>query len=200
MEPSVLAIAGGTRPDGNSESLLDQAIAGAIEAGARVEKVRLVDRRIAPCICPQSEDCLPTGVCTILDDMQDLYLRLRSSDAVFLAFPITFRGVPAQTKAMFDRTQALWVAKYKLGRAVRQSSGTGKGLVIATADRDDPKEFDGAMQATRSWLVSFDFKEELRLLLNGLVRQHDVNLHPSYLKQSFEAGRTLVTEQESVLG
>ncbi|MDP7618823.1 MAG: NAD(P)H-dependent oxidoreductase, partial [Dehalococcoidia bacterium] len=136
---------------------------------------------------------------TIVDDMQDLYHRLRSVDVVFLAFPITFRGVPAQTKAMFDRTQALWVTKYKLGRAVRRSSETGKGLVIATADRDDPDEFDGAMQATRSWLVSFDFKEELRLLFKALVRQHDVNLHPTYLKQSFEAGRVLVADQESAL-
>ncbi len=199
MGASVLAIAGGTRPNGNSELLLDHAIAGATEAGARVEKVRLLDRQIAPCICPQSEDCLPTGTCTIVDDMQDLYHRLRSVDVVFLAFPITFRGVPAQTKTMFDRTQALWVTKYKLGRAVRRSSETGKGLVIATADRDDPDEFDGAMQATRSWLVSFDFKEELRLLFKALVRQHDVNLHPTYLKQSFEAGRVLVADQESAL-
>ena len=197
MGASVLAIAGGTRPDGNSESLLDQAIAGAIEAGAAVEKVRLLDRRIAPCICPQSEDCLLTGVCTVLDDMQEMYRRLRSADAVFLAFPITFRGVPAQTKAMFDRTQALWVTKYKLGRAGRRSSGTGKGLVIATADRDDPQEFDGAMQAARSWLVSFDFKEELRLLFNGLVRQHDVDLHLDYLKQSFQAGRALAIDLAS---
>jgi hypothetical protein len=45
--------------------------------------------------------------------------------------------------------------------------------------------------------VSFNFKEELRLLFNGLVRQHDVNLHPDYLKQSFEAGRALVAHQES---
>ena len=136
---------------------------------------------------------------TLDDGGNDWCICARSADAVFLAFPITFRGVPAQTKAMFDRTQALWVTKYKLARAVRQSAETGKGLIIATADRDDPKEFDGAMQATRSWLVSFDFKEELRLLFKGLVRQHDVYLHPTYLKQSFEAGRALVADQESAL-
>jgi multimeric flavodoxin WrbA len=193
----VLAIAGGTRPGGNSELLLDRAIQGATAVGGNVEKVRLLDRQISPCICPHSEDCLPTGVCTVLDDMQELYQKLRAADVVFLAFPITFRGVPAQTKTMFDRTQALWAMKYRLGRAVRRTSGTGSSLVIATADRDDPHEFEGAMQATRSWLVSFDFKEQHRLLFNGLVRPRDVDLHPEYLEESYLAGRRFVLRAES---
>ena len=194
MGASVLAIAGGTRLDGNSETLLDQAIAGANAAGARVEKVRLLEQRISPCICPHSEDCLPTGTCTVLDDMQAMYRRLQSVDAVFLAFPVAFRGVPAQTKAMFDRTQALWAAKYKLARSVRRSAGTGKGLVIATADRDDPHEFDGAIQATRSWFVSFHFREERRLLFSGLERPRAVRAHPDYLRRCFEDGRALAAE------
>ena len=194
MGTSILAIAGGTRPDGNSEVLLDRAIQGATGAGASVEKVRLLDRRISPCICPHSEDCLPTGTCTVLDDMQALYERMGAVDMVFLAFPIAFRSVPAQTKTMFDRTQALWATKYKLGRAVRRSPGTGKGLIIATADRDDPHEFDGAMQATRSWLVSFHFRETQRLLFNGLVRKGDVHSYPDHLNESYEAGRRLVLE------
>ena len=194
MTVSVLAIAGGTRAGGNSETLLDEAAAGAEAAGARVERVRLLERRIAPCICPHSEDCLPTGTCTVLDDMQALYRRLQSVDAVFLAFPVAFRGVPAQTKVMFDRTQALWAAKYKLGRTVRRVPGTGRGLVIATADREDPHEFDGVVQATRSWFVSFHFREERRLLFGGLERPRAVLAHPEYLRRCYEEGYTLAAE------
>ncbi len=194
MGVSVLAIAGGTRANGNSETLLDQSIAGATAAGAHVEKVRLLDRRILPCICPHSEDCMPTGTCTVLDDMQAVYQRLQSVDIVFLAFPVTFRGVPTQTKAMFDRTQALWVAKYKLARTLRRSPGMGIGLIIATADRDDPHEFDGAVQATRSWFVSFHFREEGRLLFTGLERPQEVQAHPDYLRRCYEEGHMLVTK------
>ncbi|MDA1096944.1 MAG: flavodoxin family protein [Chloroflexi bacterium] len=191
MGISVLGIAGGTRRGGNSEYLLDRALDGAIAAGARVEKQVLLDLALSPCICPQSEDCLPTGVCTVVDEMQRLYATMRTVDMVFLSFPVTFRGVPAQTKTLFDRTQALWVMKYKLGRTVRAKPGKGHGLVIATADRDDPSEFDGAVQATRSWFVSFDFLEERRLLYHGLVRSQDVLAHPEYAAEAYEAGREL---------
>lgn len=197
MTISVLGIVGGPRRQGNSETLLDRALDGARSAGAKTEKLLLLDLRISPCICPQSEDCLPTGLCTVIDDMQPLYARLRAVDVVFLAFPITFRGVPAQTKALFDRTQSLWVMKYKLGRTLRTAPGIGKGFIIATADRDDPNEFDGAIQATRSWLVSFHFKEEARLLVRGLDKRQDVLRRPDALQEAYDIGARLVMEPTS---
>ena len=66
MTISVLGIAGGTRTNGNSEILLDNALLGASEAGADTTKVSLLDRSISSCICPQSEDCLLTGICLLL--------------------------------------------------------------------------------------------------------------------------------------
>lgn len=197
MTISVLGIAGGPRRDGNSETLLDRALDGARSVGAETEKLSLLDLRISPCICPQSEDCLPTGLCTVIDDMQRLYARLRAVDVVFLAFPITFRGVPTQTKALFDRTQPLWVMRYKLGRTLRTAPGAGKGFIIATADRNDPHEFDGALQATRSWFVSFHFKEKARLLVRGVDKRGDVLRRPDALQEAYDVGARLATESTS---
>ena len=192
MTISVLGIAGGTRRGGNSETLLERALDGARSHGAHTELIRLLDLSISPCICPQSEDCLLTGVCTVLDDMQSLYARLRAVDLIYIAFPVTFRGVPAQTKALFDRTQPLWVRKYQMGQQLRRESEPGKALIIATADRDDPTEFDGAMQATRSWLVSMHFLEAARLLVPSVVRAHDVLEKQDALREAYELGAGLV--------
>lgn len=194
MTITVLGIAGSTRRGGNSETLLDQALSGAQEAGADVEKISLLDVQIAPCICPESEDCMLTGICTVIDDMQPIYAKLRGVDLVYLAFPIAFRGVPAQTKNLFDRTQALWVAKYKLGRALRTSPEPGKGFIIATAERSAPDEFDGAIQATRSWLVSAHFQEAARLLVPNVERRGDILDRPDALYEAFQTGSRLVKE------
>ena len=192
---SVLGIAGGTRRGGNSETLLEQALAGARDAGAETQFVRLLDLSISPCICPQSEDCMLTGVCTVLDDMQGLYARLRSVDLIYIAFPVTFRGVPAQTKALYDRTQPMWVLKYVMGQQLRRDDEAGRALIIATADRDDPSEFDGSVQATRSWLVSMHFREAARLLVPGLVRATDVLDKPEALAEAHELGARLVRDE-----
>ena len=197
MTITVLGIAGSTRRGGNSEALLDRALEGAGQAGASTDKLTLQDMAISPCICPQSEDCLPTGVCTVLDDMQGLYARLLSADLIFIAFGVTFRGVPAQTKALFDRTQPLWIRKYVMGHDLRQDRGPGKALILATADRDDPSEFDGAIQATRSWLVSVHFREEARLLVSGLVRPTDVLSKTGALTEAYDLGARLASEEQA---
>ncbi len=196
MAISVLGIAGGTRRSGNSETLLERALAGARDVGANTELVRLLDLSINPCICPQSEDCLLTGVCTVLDDMQALYAKLRSVDLIYIAFPIAFRGVPAQTKALYDRTQPMWVRKYVMGQQLRWDTKPGRALIIATADRDDPTEFDGAVQATRSWLVSMHFLEAERLLVSRVARQTDVQGKPDSLAEAYELGARLVRDSE----
>ena len=191
---SVLGIAGGTRRGGNSETLLERALAGARDTGADTELISLLDLSINPCICPQSEDCLLTGACTVLDDMQALYAKLRSVDMIFIAFPVTFRGVPAQTKALYDRTQPMWVRKYVMNQQLRRDGNAGRALIIATADRDYPTEFDGAVQATRSWLVSMHFLEAERLLVAGVVRSTDVQGKPDALTEAYELGARLVRD------
>lgn len=192
----MLGIAGGTRRGGNSETLLERALAGAQDAGADTELISLLDLSINPCICPQSEDCLLTGVCTVLDDMQALYAKLRSVDLIYIAFPVTFRGVPAQTKALYDRTQPMWVRKYVMNQQLRRDGSAGRALIIATADRDDPTEFDGAVQATRSWLVSMHFREVERLLVSGVVRPTDVLGKPDALAEAYELGARLARDNE----
>ncbi|MBI4329040.1 MAG: flavodoxin family protein [Chloroflexi bacterium] len=197
MTLSVLGIAGSTRRGGNTEALLDRALEGARDAGASVEKVVLLDLRISPCICPQSEDCLLTGICTVIDDMQPLYAKLRAVDLVFLAAPVAFRGVPAQAKALIDRTQALWVAKHLLKRPLRESPGAGKGLFIGVADSDNPKEFTGTRLTVRSWFVSFQFRQEAETTYASMSRKGDVHKYPEALQQAYEVGARLVRESLS---
>ncbi|MDP2953505.1 MAG: flavodoxin family protein [Chloroflexota bacterium] len=120
MALSLLGILGSPRRGGNAECLLDEALKGAEGKGAQVEKVVLADRNIHP--CRGCGDCDATGICTLLDDMPLLLDKLRTADRLVLASPVYFLSVTAQTKAMIDRCQAQWAAKYLLKRPILRGS------------------------------------------------------------------------------
>jgi multimeric flavodoxin WrbA len=98
----VLGIVGSPRQGGNTEILVEEALAAAREAGAKTEIVLLADKQIAPCDACRS--CVKTGACKINDDMQPIYKQMEAADALLLGSPVYFGYVTAQMKALIDRT------------------------------------------------------------------------------------------------
>jgi multimeric flavodoxin WrbA len=117
---------GSPRYGGNSDMLLDSALKGAKEGGANIEKIRICDLKISPCI--ECHGCDDTGKCIVDDGMQTLYPKLVETDRLFLASPIFFMGVSAQTKALVDRCQCIWVRKYILKQIIGKGREYRKGL------------------------------------------------------------------------
>jgi multimeric flavodoxin WrbA len=195
MTPKVLGIAGSARHGGNSELLLDRALAGAEDASAVTEKVVLLDLEMSPCICPTSEDCQPEGICPVEDDMQSLYPKLLAYDLLFVASPIFFHSVSGQLKAMMDRCQALWVRKYKLKQDITPHRTLRRpGLFISVGAEKGGHEFQGALPSIRALFVTLNTRYTTDLLVPGIERQGDVVKHPEYLDQAYELGRRMVRE------
>ena len=70
MSKQVLIISSSPRKGGNSDTLCDQFLKGAAEAGNRVEKIRLADLKIDYCsVCYA---CKTTGRCVKRDDMEQI--------------------------------------------------------------------------------------------------------------------------------
>jgi NAD(P)H-dependent FMN reductase len=102
----VLILKGSPREKGNSSLLADQVAAGARAAGAEVESFHLHSMDIRP--CDACDACQGTDAdCIIEDDMQLLYPKLRSADAIVVASPIYWFTMSAQTKLCIDRWYAL---------------------------------------------------------------------------------------------
>ena len=106
----ILAISGSPRRKGNSASLLDRAVQGALDGGAKVEKIVLRDLKMSPCL--EIYGCKETGRCVIKDDFQKVYDQLLACRGLILASPIFFYTVSAHVKILMDRCQSLWVKKY----------------------------------------------------------------------------------------
>ena len=103
---NVLGIYGSPRKGGNSDQLLDKTLEGAESKGADISRIHACDLKING--CRECGGCDKTGICVVKDDMQSVYPLLEKADIIFLASPIFFYGIPAQAKALIDRSQACW--------------------------------------------------------------------------------------------
>lgn len=185
----VLGIMGSPRYDGNSDLLLESALKGAKEGGAVVEKIRLCDLNLSP--CKECHGCDETGECVVEDDMQKLYPKLIAADRLYLASPIFFMGLPAQTKAMIDRCQCIWVRKYKLMQVIGKGMEERKGLFLSVGGSKNPEKFIGAVKTVKAFFATLDFSYEGELLIAGIDEKGAIEKHPTALKDAKELGNRI---------
>ncbi len=189
----VLGLFGSPRRGGNTETLLEEVLRGAEKEGAKVERLYLSDFTITP--CKECHGCDETGHCIILDDMEKIYPKLLEADVVILASPIFFYGVTAWTKALIDRSQALWVRKYLLKEPSLGKEGKKrKGFFISLGATKGQKVFEGSILTVKYFFDVLNADYAGDLLFRGVEAKGDILKHPEALQQAFEAGRKLVLE------
>ena len=129
----VLGIMGSPRVGGNSDILLDDALAGAAKAGAEVEKIVLAKKNIAG--CRDCKKCNETGACVIKDDMPGIHAKILEADAIIHSVPVYFWSMTAQMKAYLDRWCALFDADWKWHRQYYPTmKGKRIGLITVCGD------------------------------------------------------------------
>ncbi len=101
---NVLAISASPRKGGNSDVLCDEFLKGAAEKGHAVQKIRLAEKKIAPCLACYG--CTQSHVCVQRDGMAEVLGALKAADVIALASPVYFYSVCAQMKTMIDRCLA----------------------------------------------------------------------------------------------
>jgi len=190
MPPRILAIYGSPRRRGNTATLLDQAVSGAIRAGASVEKIVLRDLKISPCL--ELYGCKETGECAIRDDFQSLRDKVLGADGIFLASPIFFYAVSGQTKVMMDRFQSLWVKKH-WGKPLpaEKTPLSRKGMFISVGATRGSKLFDGATLSVKYFFDAIDTALIKTLGYRGIDFEGDITGYPEYLEEAFTSGQEL---------
>ncbi len=147
----ILGLSGSPRRHANSESLLDEALRGAEEAGAETEKlIASRFRKLLPCV--NCGHCLKTGRCIVDDEMQEIYPKLEAADGIIVASPIYFMNISAFLKILVDRCQCYWSRKYVLKEPLfpNDPGRIRKGLFLATGGHDKPVVFKGARMTIKS--------------------------------------------------
>ncbi len=183
MSKQVLVFKGSPREKGNSSILAEKLLEGARNAGAHVESFSLQRMNIHP--CDGCDTCRETGVCVLADDMQMLYPKLRTADAIVIASPIYWFTFNAQTKLLIDRWYALEGSQ---GSALK---GKRFGLLLTYGDIDPYSS--GAINAIRTFQDMLRYLEaELAGIVYGTANDEgDVLSQSGLLEQAYKLGEKL---------
>lgn len=182
----VLGILGSPRMKGNSDVLLDRALAGAKEAGANVEKIVLSRKKISGCL--DCGKCNETGACVIKDDMAKIHKKILEADAIIHSVPLYFWAMTSQMKAYLDRWCAFFDANWEWQKAYApKMKGKKIGLITVCGDSD----------ASTSDPIVHSFKntcEFTGLSLFGIVKasaskKGEIAGNKKMMKQAFDLGK-----------
>lgn len=104
---NILILSSSPRRGGNSDTLCDEFMRGALENGHRVEKIFLRDYTIHPCngcsVCSQYKKPCPQK-----DDAAEIIDKMLAADVIVMATPVYFYAMSAQMKILIDRCCGLY--------------------------------------------------------------------------------------------
>jgi multimeric flavodoxin WrbA len=97
----LIAINGSPRKDGNTVFLTHQ-LTKSLEDNFEIENIYLPDLNISP--CKECYYCAKNDECSIKDDMQVLYRKLKEAQIIILSSPIFMGGITSYMRLFMERT------------------------------------------------------------------------------------------------
>ena len=179
MSKKVLVLSGSPRKGANSDTLCDQFINGAKEAGHDVEKILVADKKIEYCnacyYCQRSG-----GFCAKKDDMPIILDKITSADVIVMASPVYFYSINAQMKALIDRCVAKWLdIKNK------------EFYYIMTAAENSSSVADCALECFRGFAACLEGSKEMGYICaSGVYEAEDVQT-TDYMNKAYEMGKSV---------
>lgn len=184
MMKNILVISTSPRKGGNSETLADEFIRGAKEAGNRVEKVCLHDKAIG--FCKGCLACNKTHRCVIHDDADTIAQKMLAADVLVFATPIYYYEMCGQMKTMLDRANPLYGADYRFREVYMLSAA-------AEDESEVPKRAENGLQG---WIDCFP-KARLAgtVFAGGVDVKGAIKGHPA-LSKAYELGKAVTAGKE----
>jgi len=180
----VIGIVGSPRKNGNTDTLVQAVLDGAMEAGHETAKFSLNEMNYKGCqgcgYCKNHEECRQD------DDVSKLLDEMRNAGAVVFGSPIYFGEFTGQFRLMEDRLYSLVDSGFKS----RLTPGK-KAVIITSPGNPDPSTYDKAIQDFSRVLGMLGFKVTAAIkMVNGNLPD-SVKEKPELLKKAKSAGKSL---------
>jgi multimeric flavodoxin WrbA len=182
---------GSPRIRSNTDLLLSEALKGAESLGADIERIVVYKQDIKPCL--EDYGCAIMGICTIRDDMDEIYEKLLEADRIIVASPMFFYSVPSQLKALIDRCQAIWARKYLLKQNLGEKQR--KGAFIGVGATKGKNLFDGSKLTMKYFYDAINVEYVDNLCIWKIDQRGEIKEHPTALTDAYELGKRLAQPQ-----
>lgn len=138
----------------------------------------LRDYRVSPCVSCGSCTHQP-GRCPLqdTDDGARLFALIQEASKLVLVSPVYFYHLPAQLKALIDRSQLWWLSR-EAGRGMPRMSRTAYPILVG-ARPSGKRLFEGSLLTLRYWLDLFGYELAEPLTLYGLDGPTDLAANPA---------------------
>lgn len=181
---NVLIINGSVRPDGNTDFVAQYLMKGAEKAGFICEEIKLREFVIQDCDgCYQ---CIKTGNCFILDDMQVVYKSIEKAQMLFFATPNYFCGVTGLMKIFLDR---LFVYFHQSAKS--RLAGKIAFLLVTMNQKNEAKETKLLYNTFKVVFKHIGLQLQEVYYFSEIMEKGAVLLRPEYLKSAENIGHSL---------
>lgn len=174
----ILVLTGSPRKNGNSNTLADNFVKGAEEAGHEVVRFDAAFKEVHPCIGCNS--CGMNGPCIFKDDFEFVRQHIVDADMVVFATPMYYFGISAQLKAVIDRFYAV------NGQIHRPK----KAALLMTYANTAASEAEPIKSHYKTLLNYLGWTDAGQIIASGVWPVGAVN-RTEYPEQAYELGKSL---------
>jgi len=179
----ILAIVGSSRPDGNTNYLVEQALQEATKLGAKTEKIILSEHRLSPCLAHMN--CSEYDSCVQQDDGIWMLDKFREADGIILATPVYYYDVSAWMKIFIDRN-------YFLRQHGKKCQARAVGIIVVAGGAG----IEETVKTLNRFVNSSSFNNiagNKRFVVTGYAGEPgDAKSNQQLLREARELGRQLV--------
>lgn len=179
MSKNVLVIASSLRKNGNSNTLANAFLQGAIKSGHHGELLYLSDYKIN--FCQGCLACQTTHQCVINDDVIKILEKMKKADVIAFASPLYFYEMSGQLKTLLDRTNPLYGSDYNF-----------KDIYLLVSGAEKQQEaIEGIKKGLSGWIECFE-KTNLAgvVFANEVTAPDDIDNHVA-LTKAYELAKAL---------
>lgn len=179
MKKKVLILSSSPRHGGNSDTLCDEFMKGAQEAGNQVEKIFLKDKQIN--YCTGCSVCSMYGKpCPQKDDVAGIIEKMIASDVIVMATPVYFYTMSGQMKTFIDRCCARYL----------EISGKEFYFIIAAAE-ESMSRMERTIDGFRGFLDCLESPVEKGVVYGvGAWKVGEINSLP-VMQEAFQMGKNI---------
>ncbi len=186
MKKKVLAIVGSPRKNGNSVSMVKEALQAFSDKEYEKEIIYLRDYKYRSCI--GCEKCAGDKRCPVNDDMQKVYPVLEKADAIIFASPVYNYNITSWMKAFIDRLYCYYDWSEDR-RSWKSALGKNRPIgLLVVGEQDDTQHMGFALEAMKLPLKDLEFKIAGELVVTGKFEAGVVKDDEDAMRKAYELG------------